>query len=234
MTERATDVRSSLAHRADPAQPFVTHLGPDGRVELSGASVGNAAAKIANALTSEFDLEPGSSIGLHLPWHWQRVVWLLGLWAAGCTAVPGGGEECDLLVAGPREAMGLPGEVHVVSTHPFGMPFDAAAAAQFPPGVQDVTLLVRAQPDRQLLVADQSDRIALDGLTQAQLLDKGRDFAAARSSVRRLGLRQGDAQWWLPAVWPLITEGSVIMFDERDQGDGANGVTDGEQLDEVI
>lgn len=216
MSAVATDVRSALVERADPAQPFVTFLGEDGRVELSGASVANAAAKIANALANEFDLEPGATVGVHLPWHWQRVVWLLGVWSAGCSAVPGGGEECDLLVAGPQEATGLPGEVQVVSTHPFGMPFDAAAAAQFPPGVEDVTLAVRAQPDRQLYVADHSDRIALDGLTQAQLLDQGRTFACGRSTVRRLGVRQGHDQWWLPAVWPLVTEGSVVLIGVDD------------------
>lgn len=218
MSARATDVRSALIHRADPAQPFVTHLGTDGRVELSGDSVANAAAKIANALANEFDLQPGASVGVHLPWHWQRVVWLLGVWSAGCTAVPGGGEECDLLVAGPHEATGLPGDVQVVSTHPFGMPFDAAAAAQFPPGVEDVTLVVRAQPDRQIFVSDHSDRIALDGLTQARLLEKGRALAEERRAVRRLGLRQGVDQWWLPAVWPLVTEGSVVLIGHDERG----------------
>ena len=229
MSERASDVRSALALRADPAQPFVTYLGADGRVELSGASVANAAAKIANALASEFDLEPGASVGVHLPWHWQRVAWLLGIWTAGCTAVPGGGEECDLLVAGPQEARGLPGNVQVVSTHPFGMPFDAAAAAQFPPGVEDVTLVVRAQPDRQLFVEDHSARIAVDGRTQTELLQEGRIFAARRNAVRRLGLRQGPHQWWLPAIWPLVAAGSVVMVDERDQEAIA-----AEQLDEVL
>ena len=229
MSARATDVRSTLNRRSDPAQPFVTHLNSDGRVELSGASVANAAAKVANALANEFDLEPGASVGVHLPWHWQRVVWLLGVWSAGCIVVPGGGEECDLLVAGPQEAIGLPGDVQVVSTHPFGMPFDAAAAAQFPPGVQDVTLVVRAQPDRQLFVADHGDRIALDGLTQAQLLDKARAFAGERSTVRRLGIRQGADQWWLPALWPLFTDGSVVMVDDRDQA-----ALEDEQLDALV
>lgn len=229
MSASGTDIRSALARRADPAQPFVTYLGADGRVELSGASVANAAAKIANALANEFELEPGASVGVHLPWHWQRVAWLLGVWCAGCTTVPGGGEECDLLIAGPQEAMGLPGNVQVVSTHPFGMPFDAAAAAQFPPGVEDVTLVVRAQPDRQLFVDDHSDRIALDGRTQAGLLHEGRTFAAGRRSVRRLGIRQGADQWWLPAIWPLVTAGSAVMVDERDQES-----ISAEQLDEVL
>lgn len=211
-----SDIRSALLSRRDPAQPFVTHLGPEGRMELSTASMANAAAKIANTLGGEFDLQPGDCVGVHLPWHWQRVAWLLGIWSAGLVAVPGGGEECDLLVAGPQEATGLPGEVHVVSTHPFGMPLDAAAMAQLPPGAEDVTLLVRAQPDVQVFVADHSPDVALDGLTQIELLDRGRDVTTHNPGISRVGLTQGPGQWWLPAIWPLVSDGSVIMTDIRD------------------
>lgn len=208
-----TDIRSALLARRDPGQPFITHLGADGRVELSGASVANAAAKIANTLTGEFDLQPGDTVGVHLPWHWQRVTWLLGIWSVGCAVIPGGGEECDLLVAGPVEAIGLPGDVQVVSTHPFGMPLDAATMAQLPPGVEDVTLAVRTQPDQQIFVADHSQQVALDGWTQSDLLDRGRVFATEHPGSLRLGVEQSENQWWLPAVWPLVTDGSVIIAD---------------------
>ncbi len=215
MSSVRTDIRSALHARREPGQPFVTHLGGDGRVELSGASVANAAAKIANALAHHFDLQPGDTVGLHLPWHWQRVTWLIGIWSAGCVAVPGGGEECELLIAGPTEAAGLPGTVQVVSTHPLGMPLDAAALAQLPPGVEDVTVVVRSQPDQQLIVEDHSKRIALDGLTQEELLERGRAFAAQMPGITRLGLDQGEHQWWLPAVWPLVTEGSIVLADAK-------------------
>ena len=213
MSSARTDIRSALHARRDPGQPFVTHLGAEGRVELSGASVANATAKIANALVDHFDLQPGDTVGLHLPWHWQRVTWLIGIWSAGCVAVPGGGEECDLLIAGPTEAAGLPGSVQVVSAHPFGMPLDAAALAQLPPGVEDVTVVVRSQPDQQLIVEDHSKRIALDDLSQQELIERGLAFAAGMPDVTRLGLHQGEHQWWLPAVWPLVTDGSIVMAD---------------------
>lgn len=209
----STDIRGALISRIDPAQPFVTHLGPDGRMELSGASVANAAAKIANALGGEFDLQPGDCVGVHLPWHWQRVTWLIGIWSAGLVVVPGGGEECDLLVAGPTEAAGLPGDVQVVSTHPFGMPLDQASLAQLPPGCEDVTLAVRNQPDQQVFIADYATETALDGQTQSELLERGRLFAAEHPQVLRLGLTQGGGQWWLPAIWPLATGGSVVLAD---------------------
>ena len=229
MSSAASDIRTALVSRSDPGQPFITHLGEAGRVELSGASVANAAAKIANALAGEFDLEPGDTVGVHLPWHWQRITWLLGIWSAGCTAVPGGGEECDLLVAGPHEAAGLPGAVQVVSTHPFGMPLDAAAAAQLPPGVEDVTLAVRTQPDQQIFVADHSSERALDGLTQERLLDQGRVFAGTYPSVMRLGVTQAERQWWLPAIWPLVTDGAVVIADASQQPS-----MDNEALDALV
>lgn len=211
MSSAPTDIRTALLSRKDPAQPFITHLGEGGRVELSGASVANGAAKIANALAGEFDLQPGDTVGVHLPWHWQRITWLLGIWSAGCTVVPGGGEECELLVAGPHEAPGLPGSVQVVSIHPFGMPLDSVTAAQLPPGVEDVTLAVRTQPDQQIFVADYSSELALDGLTQERLLDQGRALAGEYPDVRRVGIIQGEHQWWLPAIWPLVTDGSVVI-----------------------
>ena len=217
MSSLAPDIRSALLARTDPAQPFVTYLGPEGRVELSGASVLNAASKIANALAGEFDLEPGDRVGLHIPWHWQRVTWLLGAWSAGCVVVPGGGEECDLLVAGPKEAVGLPGPVQVVSMHPFGMPLDATAMAQLPPGIEDVTIAVRSQPDQQVFIEDHSDRAALDGLTQGEILERARSFAGSYVHARRLGVLQGESQWWLPALWPLVTDGSTVMADAADE-----------------
>lgn len=224
-----TDIRAALLSRSDPSQPFVTHLGPDGRMELSTASIANAAAKIANALVNEFDLEPGDSVGVHLPWHWQRVGWLLGIWSAGCVVVPGGGQECDLLVAGPREATGLPTPVSVISTHPFGMPLDAAAMAQLPPGADDVTLAVRAQPDSQLFIDDHSSQSALDGMTQTDLLERGRAFASEHREVVTLGLTQGSEQWWLPAIWPLVTDGSVVLADAFDES-----TLTSEHIDEVV
>lgn len=211
MSSSASDIRDALRKRTDPAQPFVTYLGEDGRVELSGASVTNAAAKIANVLAMEFDLSPGARVGVHLPWHWQRVTWLIGIWCAGCTAVPQGGQDCDLVVAGPSQAQGLSGPVQVVSTHPFGMPLDAATVTQLRQGVEDVTIAVRAQPDEQIVVENHRDQIALDGRTQEQVLSQARSFADGLQGIRRLGVIPNDKQWWLPALWPLVTDGSVVM-----------------------
>jgi len=217
-----TDIRSALFSRRDPAQPFVTYVGPEGRMELSAASVANAAAKIANALVGEFDLEPGDSVGVYQPWHWQRVTWLIGIWSAGLTAVPGGGKDCALIIAGPHEAAEAASAsatgVQVVSTHPFGMPLDAGVLAELPPGAEDVTLAVRNQPDQQVFVADHSTSTALDGFNQAQLLDRGRTWASEHPDISCVGLTPGVDQWWLPAIWPLVGNGSVVLAHEIDSG----------------
>ena len=224
MSSTVTDIRSAVLARTDPAQPYVTYLGSDGRMELSGASVSNAAAKIANALTLEFDCDPGRRIALHLPWHWQRITWLLGIWSAGCVVVPQGGADCNLLVAGPKQASELTGNVIVVSMHPFGLPLGPDDMTALPPGAQDATIAVRAQPDQQVFINDYSDALALDGLSQRQLLERARDVARPLAGVTRLGLHQDDSQWWLPALWPAVTGGSVILGQSFGDGFGSEPV----------
>ena len=224
MSSTATDIRSAVLARTDPAQPYVTYLGSDGRIELSGASVINAAAKLANALTLEFACDPGQRVALHLPWHWQRATWLLGIWSVGCVVVPEGGADCDLLVAGPQQALELTGNVIVVSMHPFGLPLGPDDMTALPPGAQDATIAVRTQPDQQVLIDDYSDALALDGLSQRRLLERARGIADQLPGVTRLGLHQDDSPWWLAALWPAVTGGSVILGQSVDDGFGTEPV----------
>lgn len=69
----------------DPAQPLLTYLAGDARVELSGSTTGNWVAKTANLLTDLYDAP--ERIGLLLPLHWQTICLLLGGVAAGSTVV---------------------------------------------------------------------------------------------------------------------------------------------------
>ena len=70
----------------DPAQPLVTLLDGPARVELSGATAGNWAAKTANLLAS---LGQPARVGLLLPLHWQAVTLLLGAGLSGAAVVVG-------------------------------------------------------------------------------------------------------------------------------------------------
>ena len=66
--------------------------------------------------------------------------------------------------------------------------------------------------------------LALDGLSQRQLLERARDVARPLAGVTRLGLHQDDSQWWLPALWPAVTGGSVILGQSFGDGFGSEPV----------
>ena len=70
---------------ANPSRPVITHYddAAPSRVELSASTVANWAAKTANWLTEEHDLEPGDPVAMLLPAHWQTVGVLLGAWWCG-------------------------------------------------------------------------------------------------------------------------------------------------------
>src|SRR5256885_6212831 len=71
--------------RPSPARPLITHYDDAAgtRVELSVATLANWAAKTANWLTEEHDLEPGDPVAVLLPAHWQTAGILLGAWWCG-------------------------------------------------------------------------------------------------------------------------------------------------------
>ena len=66
-------------------RPLITHYDDAAgtRVELSRATVANWAAKTANWLVDELDVEPGTPVSVSLPAHWQTAGILLGAWWCG-------------------------------------------------------------------------------------------------------------------------------------------------------
>lgn len=204
--------------RASAGAPIVTaiDLARNERTELSATSLENAAAKIANALRSEFDAEPGTVVGLHLPQHWQRSAWCAGAWTAGCIVAPDT-LDADILVASADRAPTLAGrDVAIVSMHPFGLP----VTQPLPDGAFDVTVPVRQQPDAYLYDPPTADYPALriDGRTwsQAEVVD----LAATRAldwglSVNGRLLATDDLDdldaWLCACAVPLAAEASVIL-----------------------
>src|SRR6201999_2541320 len=87
--------------RADPVGPRITYYddATGERIELSGTTLANWAAKTANLLRDECDLEPGGRVAVLLPAHWQTLAVLLGAWWCGAEVVadPAGAEVvcCD-------------------------------------------------------------------------------------------------------------------------------------------
>jgi uncharacterized protein (TIGR03089 family) len=223
-----TDVWTLLQRRRreGAGSPVVTFADANTgeRTELSAVSLENAAAKVANALRDEYDLGPGAIIGLRLPLHWQRSAWCAGAWTAGCLVSPGSA-EADLVVTTLGEAATLAGSVArlaIVSLHPFGLPI----AEPLPPGVDDVTLVVRQQPDAYLFdppdattpalriedqVLDQSDLVQL-------ALTRGADWGLEPGGRLLVRDTVADVDGWLAAAAvPLACRASVVLV--RGAGD---------------
>ena len=227
------------AHRARtaPSLPYLTSIDHEGmRTELSGTSMLNAVAKTAGALAAEAELEPGARIAMHLPWHWQRVVWTLAAWTAGAVIVEqGDAQHCELVVADFESALAFTewSEPWVVSMHPLGL-----VDQSLPSSVIDATSLCRMQPDALLVEPASGDGPALqlrDGTTVTRLealtwVDE-RGAADSRLLMNRRSAA-GPAAWLLPALHPLLGSGAVILCDEADpeltaQREGATEVWSG-------
>lgn len=71
--------------RTDPAAPRITHYDDSvgSRIELSGATLANWAAKTANWLRDDLAVQPGDPVAVLLPPHWQTAGLLLGAWWCG-------------------------------------------------------------------------------------------------------------------------------------------------------
>ncbi len=93
-TPRAGGVAGALVARlaADGAQPFVTYYNDAAgeRTELSVATLNNWVAKTANLLVDGLGLQPGDTVRLDVPLHWQEVAIRLACLSAGADVVTHG------------------------------------------------------------------------------------------------------------------------------------------------
>lgn len=117
-----TEILFTPLLKADPGRPLITHYDDAAgtRIELSRATVKNWAAKTANWLRDEHDVEPGDAVAVLLPAHWQTVGLLLGAWWCGARVVgadfsgakvavvpPGGTADADVVAVASLHPMGL-------------------------------------------------------------------------------------------------------------------------------
>ncbi|MBF6388192.1 TIGR03089 family protein [Nocardia farcinica] len=166
----------------DPAAPRITYYddATGARIELSGATLANWAAKTANLIRDEFGLTAGARVAVLLPAHWQTAAVLLGCWWAGVEVVLRPDPDAELaLVAADRidEADGIP-EVAALSLDPMGAP-----VRDLPIGVTDFATSVRVHGDQFL---PRGVGAALDGMPVADVV------AAARKAALRQGIGEGD------------------------------------------
>ncbi|MFT7836663.1 TIGR03089 family protein [Saccharothrix sp. BKS2] len=117
-----TDALFAPLFAANPGRPLITHYDDAAgtRVELSRATVRNWAAKTANWLRDEHDVEPGDPVAVLLPAHWQTAGVLLGAWWCGAAVTDDPAGAKVALVAPGADAPGAP-VTAVVSLHPMGL-----------------------------------------------------------------------------------------------------------------
>ncbi len=184
LTAALLDPIRSGAAAARPLIPFYDDATGE-RIELSGVTTANWAAKAANLLRDECDVEPGARVAVLLPAHWQTAAVLLAAWWCGAEVVREpldadvvlcDAERVDLaLAAGPA------GGVVALSLDAFGK-----GIAGLPAGVIDFATEVRLHGDDFVPWAPVPDTApALAGASVAEVL------ADARSRAVALGL---DAQ----------------------------------------
>lgn len=165
--------------RTDPVGPRITYYddATGERIELSAVTLANWAAKTANLLRDELGAGPVSRVAILLPAHWQTAAVLFGVWRVGAEAVLDGTADIALCtaerLAEADTAVGLSGEVAVLSLDPFGKP-----VPDLPIGVTDYATAVRVHGDQ--IIPEQNPGPALAGRSAEQILADCESAAAAK------------------------------------------------------
>jgi uncharacterized protein (TIGR03089 family) len=170
------------------ARPLITFYddATGERIELSAVTTANWAAKAANLLRDECDIEPGSRIALLLPAHWQTAAVLLAGWWCGAELVTDPIDADLVLCDGERIDLALAAEpasgVVALSLDAFGKRLPG-----LPAGVVDFATEVRLHGDDFVPWAPlPDDAPALVGSTVAGV------FAMAQGRAVELHLSAGD------------------------------------------
>ncbi|WP_418153651.1 TIGR03089 family protein [Actinoalloteichus caeruleus] len=221
----------------NPSRPMLTYYdGPGGyRVELSVATAANWAAKTANWLRDECDVEPGTPVVVALPAHWQTLGVLLGSWWCGAhvVAATGGdglGDEEAAVAFVPATAVeahrGTATTIAKVGLDALGM----SGGGQDDDAV-DYTSEIRIQPDDFVPWSPvPGSTPALLGMTVDEVL------ATAEERASALGVERGSRvlsalEWTLPAG---VLDGVLAVFAREaglvQYGTAPGGVVDPERL----
>lgn len=170
--------------RADPARPRITDYDDTAgsRVELSGATLTNWAAKTANWLRDELDVAPGDRLAVLLPPHWQTGGILLGAWWCGAVvSTTAAGAEVALCPVDRLAETAEADEVAAVSLDPLG-----AGVPVLPGRARDYAGEVRAHGDEFRPEPLPANAPATPDLRVDQVVEHARAYADT------LGLRSGD------------------------------------------
>ena len=202
------NLTESLLRALAPARPAVTHYDDAAgtRVELSAATLANWAAKTANWLVDEHDVEPGDPVAVRLPAHWQTAGVLLGAWWCGAHVVAGG--EARVTFTTKDDVAGS-GVLAAVSLDPMGRDLGGPVGA-----AADFVGEARLFGDDYFAVDVAGSAPALAGLSVAEVLAAATLPAGARVLSTR--------DWTIPdgvlaaLVSPLAAGGSVVQVSTAD------------------
>ncbi len=183
-----TDALLASALGPNAAKPLITHYddATGERMELSGTTTANWAAKAANLLRDECDVEPGTRVAMLLPAHWQTASVALALWSCGAELVtdPGAAEWVLTDAEHLDTALGSEpgGGVVALSLDAFGQ-----GLTGLPAGVIDFATEVRLHGDEFVPWEPvPTDAPAWDGVRADEVL------AAAREAAGVLDMGAGD------------------------------------------
>lgn len=204
--------------RREPARPLITHYDDaDGsRVELSVITTANWAAKTANWLRDEADVEPGDPVAFTLPAHWQSLGILLGIWWVGgaVTVDPAGAR---VAFTPPGVAVSGADMVAEVSLHPMGLGLRGEPTG----GAVDFIEDSRVHGDDFVPFAPaEGSTLALGTKTVDETLAMARDRAAALDITA--GARVlSDAPWTVPdgivdVLAVVAAGGSLVQLTNAD------------------
>jgi uncharacterized protein (TIGR03089 family) len=189
----------SDALRRDGARPFLTAYddGSGERVELSVATTANWVAKTANFLVEEIGVEPGETVGVMLPLHWQTAIVLLACWSAGAVVAWDADPSYALAVTDlARRDAALE-----------RLPADRVVTLSLAPMGIDFSRLVAAQPDA-FVALDASGADVVEAFASPDLADGARVM-----SVLGLDTAAGLAGG---LIGPLAAGGSVVQVRDAD------------------
>jgi uncharacterized protein (TIGR03089 family) len=181
--------------RADSARPRITHYddAAGSRIELSGATLANWAAKTANWLRDELDVQPGDTVAVLLPPHWQTAGVLLGAWWCGATVTASPAATASVTLCGVGRIADAAGadEVAALGLDALGMGIPV-----LPPGVRDFATEVRVHGDTFTPGGAGPDTETLR--------------TAARNRAAELGLAAGD-RLLCTTSWDATVPGEVLL-----------------------
>jgi uncharacterized protein (TIGR03089 family) len=162
---------------ADRSRPLITHYDDAAgtRVELSVATLANWAAKTANWLTEEYDVEHGTPVAVLLPAHWQTAGILLGAWWCGAHVTNDPADAAVALTTAESPAPGAQARA-VVSLDPMGM----GLRGEPPTGTVDYIAESRLFGDDYMPLTKVPDgTLALQNLTVAEVLTAAKSHATS-------------------------------------------------------